>query len=231
MKKFLSLLTLTLLGLGIPLVHAGSFALLKYGDEGETPYVEITGAPGVTVSGKFVLRNDSEIVNTYNVDIVDSTTADDGVSFALKDSVETQTEMGAWGSLSSDSITVQPGQYEIMEVFFDVPETAVVGNVYWGGLTGIVAEDPAAQDGGSSGAASVIRNALRVSLTIVAADEYVPPVIEDESVFGGDENSASQYGKYLIPGILILAAALIMAVNKRSEMSSGGGKITKGKKK
>lgn len=229
MKKFLSLLTVTLMVFGIPLAHAGSFGLLKYGDEGDTPYVVITGAPGMKVSGKFVLRNDSEIVNTYSVDIVDSTTADDGVSFALKDNSEAQVEMGAWGSVSSDTITVQPGQYEILEVFFDVPETAVVGNVYWGGLTGMVVADPAAQEG--SGAASVIRNALRVSLTIVAADEYVPPVTEEESVFGSDDNFTSQYGKYLIPGILILAAALIMAVNKRGEMCCGDGKGKKGKKK
>lgn len=207
MRKFLSSLVLASFTLA-PLAEAGSFGLLPYGGDPLNGYVVVSAYPGATVTTNFILRNESDHDASYTVNMVDSTKTDTG-DFTLKADSDAQIEMGAWGEVLTPSVSIPMGEYKIIQAKITVPETTALGE-YWGGITAM--EISGVADDGSAGAVSLIRNGIRVHLTVVAKEEYVPPVepeMPDEAVASGN-----QYSKYIIPGILFFTAIFILSVSR-----------------
>lgn len=217
--------------LSIPIASAGSFGFLPYGNtDAESYFVEVSAYPGATVKAHFILRNDSDSKNVYSLNLVDSTKTDTG-DFTLKAETEPKTEVGLWSTILTPVVSIESGDYKILEASISVPETQTLGE-YFGGVTGMeIADDESISTEGSAGIVSLVRNTIRVRVTVVAKENYVEPE-PLEPIETTNEGSLKGYIKYIVPGIFIFSAAFLIAMNRfRQENGQAGKKAGKKSKK
>ena len=210
----------------IPMASAGAFGFMPYGNsDSESYFVEVSAYPGATVKTNFILRNDSDSDMTYSLNLVDSTKTDTG-DFALKADTEPKTEVGLWSTISTPTVSIDSGNYKILEASITVPETQALGE-YLGGVTGIeVANDENVSSEGAAGIVSIARNTIRVRVTVVAKENYVEP-----TPFQEPDNSQNEFKKYIIPAIFIFSAVFLLVANRlkagNGQMKKKSGKKTK----
>ncbi len=222
MKHFITSIVLLIAVLNVPISQAGTFSVVKYGGEqGGDPYINTEGAPGVETAAYAIIRNDSDEVATYTLSVVDSQLTTEG-SFALKNVGTDQNEVGLWGSVEPNEITLDPGTNQVVMVKFKIPENQNLG-IYWGGLSAIQkpnASDEVSESNGEGNAESsfvtLVRNSLRVSVNVVSKDEYVPveTVIPSETT-SSENNSSNSILKYSLTALIILGTAIFLALNSQ----------------
>ncbi len=209
MKNFFTSLFLSSFFLSIPIAGATSIGLAPYnGADDNNGYVEVSAYPGASVDLNFIITNGNDYDSTFEIDIVDSTKSDTG-TFALKDASEAKIELGLWGKLPTPMISLLAGENQILQGTITVPATQALGE-YWGGITAIEVADPSTE----GTIASVARIGLRVHLTVVAEEAYVEPAPLDDI---NSDTTSNNYSKYIIPGLLILVASIVMAIHQSKE--------------
>jgi hypothetical protein len=226
MKKYLAgLIFMVFLSAPVALAATGDFSIHSVDDEGSlsNEYVFLQGSPGSTITADVAILNNQDIGITYDFSPLDAEATDEvNGFFALRPRESEQSELGTWGTLSPNKLTVGAGEYEISTLTVTIPNDLEVGTFYWGGVAAI-AESAVDEEGGASGIASVIQVGLRVNLEIISPEAHSEL---EEIVSSGEETTSDSALKsffldYSLIILLVLVAAVGFAVYKKH---SAGGK-------
>ncbi|MBU1018571.1 hypothetical protein KJ764_01205 [Patescibacteria group bacterium] len=207
-----------------PTANADTFAIKKYmqgQDEGH--YIEVKAAPGTSISGKFVLMNNVDGIGTFQLEVNDNET-DAKDRSAIKMADLPQEHIGLWGTISEETITIAPLETATLEVIFNVPADAALGE-YWGGVCGLKITTT---DNDSSSIVSQVRNCLRIKLDVVTQaefDEFYATYSEEQEAkeelaeeLAEQTDNRSLYAKYRFmaaAGLITIFAILTVAYTQK----------------
>lgn len=160
-------------------------------------YFLIPTEPGVKVVQSLALRNDSNKRLALRLAGVDATTGPfGGVSYGLEN--EQATRVGAWISLERTSVTLAPGESEIVDFEVEVPRDADSGEH----LAGISVYSPAPDDETEGAGQGEAGAAIHVQTRrVVAVQVDLPGPSQPELVISGIAAAARPDGLYLEIGM------------------------------
>jgi hypothetical protein len=159
----------------------------------EGGYFLLSARPGRQIVQTLALRNDSGEPLELRIDAVDATTGPyGGASYSLEN--ESPSETGTWIKLRQSSVTLAPGESDVVEFEVAVPADATSGEH----LAGISVWSPAPSSGTKDAQAGQAGAAIHVQTRrIVAVQVNLPGSSQPELVISGIEPATRPDGLYL----------------------------------